>query len=345
MNNKHAITKMLSSACPSIRYRLRKEILDESISSKTMLDLQGQILDDRAVNSICGSQQPDGWLGRRFHGYDSHEAAVRLLCEKGVEPRQPQLARALEVIERDAGRIEQDMGRVGKVFDDLELGGSRLIGAATLACAGIEDALLVREQLALVLKSLESILTVSSILEISEIYKEKRVFNQGVKWPGIYHLRLLAFTHSWRNCENIELATKAVQKIVELAPIPYILVRHGSQLIAPAAFAMQDFCPGDLFAMRGDAWMAWFHRIELLARIGVIEKIPALKMQTDVLEYHLANNGGWFVVPLSHEYFKHWGSYTGLMLESDWKTAERRIFDLTFRSLLILNFAGKMTQR
>jgi len=44
---------------------------------------------------------------------------------------------------------------------------------------------------------------------------------------------------------------------------------------------------------------------------------------------------------LSHGYFQEWGANTGLGLAPDWRAAQRRINDLTFRSLLILQYAGR----
>lgn len=53
---------------------------------------------------------------------------------------------------------------------------------------------------------------------------------------------------------------------------------------------------------------------------------------------------GCFTKPLAHPYFRKWGAYTGLMLETDWIDPRRRIYDLTFRSLLILHYSEKWSQ-
>ena len=80
--------------------------------------------------------------------------------------------------------------------------------------------------------------------------------------------------------------------------------------------------------------MQWFHRMELLARLGVVEKIPELKRQIQTLEGILAVGQGMFTKRLNHPYFQKWGAYTGFALEKDWRINQRRINDLTFRSLL-----------
>jgi hypothetical protein len=84
-------------------------------------------------------------------------------------------------------------------------------------------------------------------------------------------------------------------------------------------------------------WMMWFHRLELLSRLGVVRSIPTLVQQITILREMLAANQGRFTKTLSHPYFRKWGAYTGLMLERDWRDPQRRIYDLTFRSLLILH--------
>jgi hypothetical protein len=136
---------------------------------------------------------------------------------------------------------------------------------------------------------------------------------------------------------------ESIKRLIDLSPLPKIHVRHKSHLIAPASFCMNDFNP-DMRALndaqhRWDArWMMWFHRMELLARLGVVRSIPALTRQINILCETLAAGQGRFTRALSHVYFRKWGAYTGLMLERDWRDPQRRIYDLSFRSLLILHY-------
>lgn len=68
------LNELLERACPSIKYHIRLEILDQPRSAPQMLDLQSQIQDDPAVKEVFSWQQPDGWLAWDFHGYQSIEA-------------------------------------------------------------------------------------------------------------------------------------------------------------------------------------------------------------------------------------------------------------------------------
>lgn len=330
---------LLTSACPSIKYRIRHEILNESISTDEMKVLQTQILQDEVVKGIITSQHSDGWLGQRFHGYDSLEAGIRIFCEKGVGSQHAALARALQVLETNRERIVQEMSQVGKVLDDWGLGGTLMIQATIFAYAGLENKTLVQEQIQVVLEGFKAVLRVETIDEIVESFKGKLVFKPGVQWPSIYHLRLLALTQSWRSLQNQQVVVEAVKRLVKLSPIPYINARYKSQLIAPASFGMQDFNPA-MALMNAAQWMIWFHRMELLARLGVVEAIAELRSQVNILREMVDKDGGWFTKSNSHNYYKQWGAYTGLMLERDWRISQRRIFDLTFRSLLIRYYSA-----
>lgn len=331
--------ELLDRACPSIQYRLRAEILRQPRADADMLRLQGQILEDAAVKTVMGWQQPDGWLGRDFHGADGIECGIRLLCEKGVEKSNPLLGRALDALATcGPARLEGGIGRVGRWLDELRLGGSEMIRAAVLAYAGVEDLPIVQAQVERALAGFAAVLEVASIADLFDLYRGQRVLKPGLAWPGIYHLRLLAYTVAWRTPQRVDKLAECVQRLAQLSPIPEFNARHGSQLIAPASFCMHDFDP-DLSGLNDAGWMMEFHRLELLARLGVIDRIPALQRQAAALEEILGAGGGFFCLKLNHASFKQWGAYTGLMLEPDWRAQKRRMYDLTFRSLLILNYA------
>jgi len=177
---------------------------------------------------------------------------------------------------------------------------------------------------------------IETTADLFETYRGRLVFRQGIAWPNIYHLRLLAWTRGWRTPENRAVVAESVRRLVRLSPIPAGSVRFKSRLVAPASFCMDDFCP-DLAALDSAHWMMWFHRMELLARLGVARCIPELESQAAALMKILASGYGQFTLKLEQTYFRKWGAYTGLALENDWKDPQRRQNDLTFRSLLILD--------
>lgn len=339
MRFENTLDELLAKACPSIQYRLRAEVLGQARDGAEMRRLQSRILEDGAVRDVIAWQQPDGWLGLEFHGSRGAETGIRLLHEKGVESDQPVLAGALSAL-ANAGPVQlsRGIGKAGDSLDAANLGGTRMIQAAVLSYAGVENLPLVREQIRLALAGFQSVLAFETCADAFELYRGQRVIRPGVAWPSIYHLRLLAHTHSWRRPETLSRLAECVQRLAQCSPLPGYHVRRGSQLVAPASFAMLDFNPR-LAELEGAGWLLWFHRMELLARLGLVERVPALRNQVDELEAMLAAGGGWFVSNFEHRYFKLWGAYTGLMLEPDWRTVQRRVNDLTFRSLLILHSA------
>jgi hypothetical protein len=321
---------LLKTACPSIQYRVRHDLFDFSIDLEEMQLLQEDLLLDPLVKGVIDSQSDDGWFGPRFHGYDSFESGIRILIEKGVSLQHSALCRAMDALEHDTDRIAKDLGSFGQFFDDHRLGGARMIQASLLSQGGRSNNPLVAEQIEVALEGMRSVLTVHSFEEATETKRNKLVFKTNIQWPGIYHLRLLAYTQQWRTPENLLMVTNSINHMVQLSPMPYAHAIKSSQLIAPASFAMLDFNP-DLGTLDAPGWMMWFHRTELLAGMGISSH------QIDYLKGLLSKNGGIFALPLKHDYFKRWGAYTGLMLEPDWKTPQRRTNDLTFRSYLILH--------
>jgi hypothetical protein len=337
--NIHAITEqILPSACPSIQYRIRKEILRESPDLARMSELQDQILKDESVRKVMASQGLDGWLAWNFHGYDSMESGIRLLCEKGVDTENPILARALIALENGTDRLKRGLGKPGEILDDLGFGGGETIRACLFALAGKEEQDFVKGQVQQALDIFRFSAQVKSLEGIHEIYKGQLVFRPNVRWPGIYHLRVLAWTRDWRTSANQKMMAESIRTLVRLSPMPDIYVKYKTQIVAPASFSMHHFAP-HMDQLSDAEWLQWFLRMEVLSRLGVIHQIPELEQQVHTLESLLLQNHGLFTKNLNHPYFQKWGAYTGLALEKDWRSARRRINDLTFRSLLILNYS------
>ncbi|HVN14726.1 MAG TPA: hypothetical protein VMT73_03220 [Anaerolineales bacterium] len=339
MNIEPSARQILPFVCPSIQYRIKKELLFQSPNPPEMAELQSQISQDETVKGIIDSQGLDGWMEWNFHGYDSMEADIRLLCEKGLEPTQPVLARALKALEQHTDRLQRGIRKIGKILDDLGFGGSETIRAYLFAQAGCEEHPFVQEKIEQSLELFNAVIEIESPKDLYQLYQGKKVFREGVRFPSIYHLRILAWTQNWRTPQNHNMIAKSIQRLVQLSPIPNIYVRYKSQVIAPASFCMDNFRP-DMNELTDAEWMLWFHRMEHLARLGVVSQIPELKSQVQALECMLEQGQGIFTKKLSHPYFQKWGAYTGLALEKDWRAAQRRINDLTFRSLLILYYSN-----
>ena len=63
----NAIHFLLENANPSIKLRVKKEILSD-IPQKEEIDLQAQIVQEPIYKLIASCQKENGWLGNGFHG-------------------------------------------------------------------------------------------------------------------------------------------------------------------------------------------------------------------------------------------------------------------------------------
>jgi hypothetical protein len=342
---KEAVGYLLHDACPSIQYRVRSELLSEPETNREMKDLQQRILKDEAVRRISRVRHPDGWLGTRFHtaevGSDhvATEVAVRLLCEKGVSRRHPLLGRVFKALRGTDEAFAREFFRVGRILDLKGFGGSYLIRAALFARAGIEAEPFVQEQIEKALGAFRAVSSVESVSDITERYRRRPVFKSGAIWPCIYHLRLLAFVSSWRTKTNIGMMTRSIRRLLSLSPFLTVYVRSRSQVVAPCGILANELPCRTPVLSRRDCAM-WFQEMELLSRLGVVERIPELRAQATWLAEVLRAGEGRFARPVAPDYFTKWSAYTGLALEKDWRSERRRVSDLTFRSLLILHYSG-----
>lgn len=338
-----AIEFLLEYGCPSIRYRTKKEILDEVISKEEYEYAQSQILQDEQVLHVLSLQREDGWIGNTFHGEDEPESGIRLLCEKGVDSKNAVLVRAIDAIENLGEEFDQGcLYHVGKLLDEANLGGSLMIKACVYAYAGIDNTAFINDQIDKALAAFQFVTTISQLEDVNMEKNGKNIFRENVPWPSIYHLRLLAFTNSWKNDNNIEMMIDSLSKLCEFSNIPHINLLHKGQMISPGSFCMNNF-DVNLDELSAKEWMMWFHRIELIARLGVIKDIHILDRQVNQLELLLLQSNGIFNKRISHYYFNRWTPYLGLALENNWKKENARAFDLTFRSLLILKLSEKVS--
>ncbi len=336
--NKETASRISERACPSISYRIRKEILQEDMLKPDMQELQAKILNEPEVLRIFSLQKQDGWLGGLFHGVDEPECSLRYLMEKGVEPSHPIIISALNAIIARGDKFDEGcMYRVGKPLDSMHLGGSKLIKACVFAYTGNENYAFVKEQIDEALEVFRYVCGVENTADIYYEHKDKLVFKAGVMWPSIYHLRLLANTSSWRDAKNQEMLVKAFSRLVELSPIPQVKLLYRHRIISPASVFMEDF-DSNISSLSAKEWMLWFHRTELISKLGIAARIGSVKRQIEYVNDLFKQSKGLSSKKLNHYYFTRWTQYIGLALENDWKSTERIENDLIFRCLLINSY-------
>ena len=340
---------LAKNACASIRYRVKEEILGESPQVSDYLE---EILQDRRVRYVLSWPREDGYVGDVFHGgwipaekrkYSSTgaESGLRFLAEMGIPKSYPVVERGLRALLRknwNVGKSSWNSWAPG-----VGLYGDDYIRSVVFAYYGLEDTDFTGTEIERALDRFNDVLQINSFDEITGRYRDKLYFSKGIALPDIYHLKLLAFTRSWRNSETVDSVAKAVGHLIDLSPLPGIYVKYQSHLIAPAAIFPRHLgkSPHDF---DGKDWFPWLHTMELFARTGIVKRIPLLTRQAGELKAMLEAGDGLFGMKPADNSFRKWSVYSGLALEDDWKGAKWK-YDLTFRTLLILKYADLLGEK
>jgi hypothetical protein len=346
--NEEAISALTEKACASIRYRVRKEILEENPDINDYLE---EIISDRRVIYVFTWQRPDGFLGQSFHGgwipdaklkfYNTGaEAGLRFLSEMGLPKDYPVVAKCLKALLKD--NWNPDPWKWGNVYQpEIGLYGGDYLRAVVFAYFGIEEHAFIKTEMQRALEAFCKIQEIPSIESITGSYRNKLYYKGGIALPDIYQLRLLAFTKGWRNKKNTAVLAKALRHFSDLSPVPQIYIRSGSQLIAPAGISPHDLNKKSLSDFLPIEWFAWMRTMEYFARTGAVKEVPAFMKQVNELKEMLEKNNGFFPFRPATSTFEKWNVYAGLAMEDSW-AKERWKYDLTFRSLLILKYAGML---
>lgn len=339
------IKELQQNACAAIRFRISKEILNQQVDFDSY---QSKILEDKRIQYVLSWQNSDGYIGEVFHGgwipkeerkYSTTgaESALRFLSEMGFPKENNIVDKGLNAL------LKNDWNR-GKsswslYYPELGLFGEDLIRAVVFTYFKIEEYEFIQKELQRTFDYLAKISQVNTIDEIIGQYKGKNIFKSGIALPWSYHLRLLAFSESWKNQSNVKNLAQLMEHLFELSPFPDIYIKYKSQLIAPASIFPRDL-KKSLLEFTDKDWFPWFHTFELFARMGIVKEVPILNRQLNELKDILIQGDGFFKKKPKDYGFTKWSVYVGLALEEDWKR-ENWMYDLTFRSLLILKYSGE----
>lgn len=341
------IEELLKNACPAIKYRINKEVLCKQNSFETY---QPEILEDKRVQYVLSWQGSDGYFGEVFHGgwipreerkYSATgaESALRFLSEMGFPKDNRIVSEGLNALTASGW----NRGKSCWNMYDPELGlfGDDIIRAVVFAYFGMEEHESIKQEIQRAFDCLERVNRANAVSEVIEIYRGKNVHKPGFALPWSYHLKLLAFTESWKDPNNLQRLAEYIEHLIGLSPFPDIYIKYKSQLIAPAAIFPKDL-KKSLKDFGDKDWFWWFHTFELFARMGIVLKVPALKNQLAELKDILNQGDGFFRIKPKDYCFAKWSVYTGLALEEDWKKT-KWMYDLTFRSLLILKYSEEIS--
>lgn len=217
---------LLLHANPSIRYRVKTEVLYQEVLAEEKDALQAEILKEPIIQAIIACQKENGWLGNGFHGpnknagpFENQEVGTKYLGEKLVYRDTPVLKRAMKAFVTTE-LTDLCYRTKGKYFDEFRYAanGQNIIRCACIARAGYDDVIDIKPQIQLALDSFQRVLEVDSALDITRLKKsggrEKRVFNDYEKWPCYYHLDILAHTNLWKTERNMKMLAESFKKLI-----------------------------------------------------------------------------------------------------------------------------------
>ena len=357
MDYNRTLHTLLEHSCPSIKYRIRRELLGEETDTSVMRNLQIGITTNGMVKTALAYQKPSGKFGEVFHsGIDFNlktqsvrpgaEGIFRFLSEMGLSTLNPRFQMAIESLQNDDWFGEKK-GVCWVYYPEHNMYGLDFVRSVTLAQLATEEEYDFSEFVSHAIQVLAELTEFESYEDLTSTFDDRGrirlVFRDGVRFPEIYHLKLLAYTSSWRTKEQRKIVLKGVQRIVDLSPIRSVKVLHKRMCLGPATIYpsnlridLRQLTDG---GWNRNSWSDWFHTFDLFARMGVVEHIPELRRQAVQLMEILDEGDGFFNLKLTEKHFRRWTIYTGAALEDRW-TDESRKWDLTFRSMLILYHSG-----
>lgn len=343
---------LLNNANPSIKLRVKKEILN-NLTSDEEKEFQQEILNEKIMTLIAKKQLPNGWIGLGFHGsnknagqYDNQEVATKYMGEKGLF--------GTEILERAMNAFVNTeltdlcYGTKGHYYSEFEIPacGQNTIRCACIARAHYDDTIDIAPQINIALESFRRVTEVDSIFDVSRPTKKGRLFNSGERWPCRYHLETLAFTvNKWKNKENISMLAESFRHLLrndrpEIINTPVACwVGHA---VGPLWYLNEGYSisgDGQNHQSQDGTRRVNFEKTEWLVRCGLYPYLPQLKEEVDYILSQVGNDGICRAQTYEGE-FRGWSPYFGLQLETDWRSKLRKSCDFTFRALLIAHYAG-----
>ncbi len=127
------IAYLAAKAGSSIKYRIKRYVLNEELTSPEMASLQQDILSLDKVKKVLESQKDNGFLGYELHGgyFRGFDANLILLKRLGVALEHPKLQRAKNMLLGWSGSNDP-FYRAGHIMDEYGRGGFKAVIANIL---------------------------------------------------------------------------------------------------------------------------------------------------------------------------------------------------------------------
>ena len=214
---------LLETAPSNIVYRIKKEILKESVNSPEMLRLQSKITDLPKVKKAFACQRESGFFGSVIHGvyFDGFDSTVDLLKRNGVELSDPHMLKARDSLTAWKDYTKDHFYKAGNAMDEHGRGGFRAIWAEQLVELGADESLpQITEQIAMALNAFRGALEYTGPDDFSKKATFRgepcRYYIKGATFPAANHIRILEKTLSWRTEDNLAIVKRSFAHCKEI---------------------------------------------------------------------------------------------------------------------------------
>ena len=329
---------ILSNGTVSQKYIIKRDILNEDISSAEMSELQQQIVASKPVQKLLKSQNTDGWFGYELHGGPgtAMDCTVGMLIDIGVEPYHDFMRKAKDALLKN---LNPDP-RIGRNFYPKVRGYdfSRCVILGNLHVKGepLEDEL--SASLNQILHIFRIGLEIKSLDEVSKPCTRKkyighRVYLKDKFFPWISDIIALSSCFECKNSESVDLMNRAIQHISNFMPIPVIFdVAPDSHYIGPIS-GYSDYAYEDPTDIPKGAIVFWLRDFRRLCSVCELQKIPYFYKRAEKLAEYVVNDT--MIEKLTDVQLKAIQNIFGYF--GKWKNETQKRIDVYFKCLQLLH--------
>ncbi|MDF2686144.1 MAG: hypothetical protein K0S55_1325 [Clostridia bacterium] len=350
MTKQDLINFVLEHGSSSQKYIVRRDILDEEISTSEMIELQAEIVAKKHIQKKLKQQNSDGWFGIELHGGNGIDGIVNYLIDSGVEPGQPFMRKAKEALLLNLDPDERRDRHRYPVNRNWPF--SKIMTLGLLHVKGEEPEQELVEVYNRMIKVFEDVLNVKSLDEVSRTTKVKKYqgCRLGLKdklfpWPSEFIL--LSCSGVWKNEGSLKTIEDGLNHIAAFMPIPIIFDPAENHYLGPIGTYLEyelDDCTG----YKPNVFANWFIAYLRLVKICDIRKVPYFYRPIKTLLDDIKNDT--FISKLSdeqkntvYEWFNYGMSQMPLTtsLSKTMTITETDILTcIYFRVLLILHYSN-----
>ncbi len=372
-----SIEYLLSHAGPVIRYRLRKEILND-LGAAEEEQLIKEILSLPPYRLLTTYVKPNGYIGSGMHSWDNWrgqvlhrtpledgETAARLLSNYRIPKEYPIVAdfiaamREEETLRHEFSYIPPEISRYEHRFEGLNNGNSLMALIYTMqAMLGVgDDYDDLKDFQRISLKGFARVMELSTLADITKWNPTSRkaynypYIEADEYYPDIYTLEMLAYSHAWRDDASVEMVANALNHINRIMkPDNNMHVRINGKYVAPCFALIRP-----IRAFHPDLIDTITYRRVLteIAMLGVGTRVDVIRDTVEAIRSAI-DDDGILRMNLSQPYNKRYSprniqyptAYVDVRLEADYRNDKNALwYDLTFWGIELLSLVDRVDEK